>query len=143
MGPASGLIGDYDMLTLSGQIGFKIGKTPIALFGETVCNLKDRGAGSQDFGWEVGVRVNKIKQKGDWAFMCNYAEVEQHAVPWPIGDFDKGGSNYRGTTTEVSYGLFDNTTLYGRVFCMDRIRRIPGAMGTDNIVGQIDLEVTF
>jgi hypothetical protein len=137
------LLDDYDLLSLAGELGFKVGEVPCSVFAEWVQNMEAQGGGGRNTAWKVGLRVNKVKQKRDLAFQLDWSDVEQDGVAYVVGDSDHGYSNYRGPTASLSYGLFNNTVLTATVYCMDSVANDADTFANDFLKGQIDVTVKF
>ncbi len=130
---------DFDVVVADAVLGFKGSELPCAVFGQYIKNTESTCGNDDDSAWAAGVRAGEIKQKGDWAATVQYAHVEQDAIVAGFGDADSNFSNYKGTIGEISYGLFDNTKVSGKIFCLDKLD------GEDNsiITTQLDLTVKF
>lgn len=136
-GASKHLAADFRIADLGAEVAFKAGNVPCAAFGNYVRNFG--ASGGSDTGWKAGFRINKVKQKGDWAFQADYANVERDAVIAYFGESEHYYSNYRGPSARISYGLLNNTTLSGTVYWLDRV-----SGGDDSILlSQIDLTVKF
>jgi len=138
-GGANRIVEDFDVIVADAELGFKVGEIPCAVFGQYIQNRNTSHGNSEDEAWAGGVRVNEIKQKGDWAAQVHYARVERDAIIAGFGDDDCYFSNYRGTIGKVSYGLFDHTEVSGKVFCLDKLTG-----DSDSIIKtQLDMTVKF
>jgi len=133
------IVEDFDMIVADAELGFKVNEIPCSVFGQYIKNTKTSRGNSEDEAWAAGIRANEIKQKGDWAAQVHYARVERDAVISAFGDGDCYGSNYRGTIGKLSYGLFDNTEVSGKIFCLDKL-----IGDSDSIIKtQFDMVVKF
>ncbi len=102
---------DYNMVELFGEVSTKVGRLPLAVFGNWVNNVAS--GVDQDTAWLAGVIVNKTKKPGDWAFSYDYRDIEADAVlgVFNDGDFNGGGTDARGHRFGLNYMVLENTVL--------------------------------
>ncbi|MDM8561075.1 putative porin [Candidatus Parabeggiatoa sp. HSG14] len=125
---------DYNEWELFGDINFKVGNMPIALFADYVLNTGIDDTVDNDTGYLVGFKVGKVKEVGSWAFRYNYRRIESDAAfgLFTNSDFAGGGTDGKGHGFKVSYqiakkwqfivigfindnGLNDNSQDYNRL----------------------------
>jgi len=108
---ANGLyINDYELLELFVEGSHKFDGFPVSAMFDFVNNT---AADSLDTGWLAGIRINKAKDPGSWAFRYIYREVEKDAVigTFTDSDFRGGGTDAKGHEIGGSYQLAKNSTL--------------------------------
>jgi hypothetical protein len=108
---ANGLyLNKYELLELSAEGNHKLDKIPVTAMFDFVTNT---AADSLDTGWLVGIRINKTKDPGSWAFRYIYRELEKDAVVgiFTDSDFRGGGTDAKGHEIGGSYQLAKNSTL--------------------------------
>ena len=138
-GGANRIAEDFDIVAIDAELGFKLNDLPCSVFGQYLNNTGTSRGNHEDSAWVAGVRVNKIKQKGDWAASLKYHEVERDAVIAGFAEWDPFLVNYRGTTGKLTYRVFDNTDLSGKVYCIDSMTG-----DSDSVVrSQVDVTVKF
>jgi hypothetical protein len=98
---------DYDIFEAFGEYGFKVGKMPVAVFGDYAKNTLVHSKGK---GWLVGFKLNKAKEPGSWEFGYNYRDLEADAVlgAFSDSDFIGGGTDGKGHEVGVKYQLYKN-----------------------------------
>jgi hypothetical protein len=101
-------VNDYDILEGFAEYGFKIGKLPVAVFGNYVQNTAATTSG--DTGWLTGFKLNKAKEPGSWEFGYNYRKTEEDAVVGVFSDSDfiDGGTDGKGHQFGLKYQLAEN-----------------------------------
>lgn len=93
---------DYDLLEFFAELGTDYQGMPISVFASWVNNT----AGvhdDEDTGYLVGLRVNKTKNPGDWAFLYNFRDVDPDSVVGVMTDSDFNDGDTGGTGHE--FGL--------------------------------------
>ena len=98
---------DYNLIEAFGEYAFKMSDTPISVYSRYVNNT---AAKSQDTGYLIGFKYNKIKDPGTWEFGYNYRDVEADAVlgAFTDSDFARGNTNGRGHKFSYKYQLSKN-----------------------------------
>ena len=99
---------DYDLFEAFIEFGTRIGKLPVAVFGNWV---KNTAAGTnEDTGWLIGGSLNKAKDPGSWQFDYNYRNLELDAVVGQFSDSDfvGGGTGGKGHWFSFNYVLAKN-----------------------------------
>ncbi len=101
-------VNDYDILEGFGEYGFKVGKMPVAVFGNYVQNIS--ASTSEDTAWFIGAKYNKAKKPGSWEISYNYRNVEKDAVVGGLcdSDFIGGGTDGKGHVLGFKYQLAKN-----------------------------------
>jgi len=94
-------ITDYNEWELSGDVSFKAGGIPFALFFDYVINI---AAEEDDTGYLVGFKVGKTKAPGSWDFRYNYRELEADAVFGTFSESDFIGGGTDGKGHQLSWG---------------------------------------
>lgn len=135
--------GDFNILQIYNELGFKVKGFPIKLFGDFATNLDDGtpDPDGRNVGYEYGIKVGSAKKKGDWEASYYYAYIEPNAVVGAFADSDFGGgfADKRGSAVKLGYKLTDT------------LKVAASASFTNNVVGaddelrrfQTDLEWIF
>ena len=99
---------DFDLLEAFVEVGTKVGKYPVAVFGDYVVNAGSDA--SNDSGYLVGFTLGKCKDPGSKAFRYNYRRVEANAVVGGINDSDfaDGGTDGQGHELGFDYQVAKN-----------------------------------
>jgi hypothetical protein len=108
---ANGLyLNDYELLEFFIEGNHKFDKIPVIAMFDFVTNT---AADSFHTGWLVGMRINKTKDPGSWAFRYIYREVEKDAMigTFTDSDFRGGGTDARGHEIGGSYQLAKNSAI--------------------------------
>jgi Putative porin len=104
------------------EIGWKIDKLPMRVFGDFAVNLEgdDRAAaafhpnkGDQRYAYQVGLAVGQLKKKRDWQIEALWQHTDQYALDPNLVDSDLFDSrvNMEGVAVDASYGLSDAVFL--------------------------------
>jgi hypothetical protein len=103
-------LNDYELLDLFVEGNHKINDIPLTAMFDYVTNT---AADSLDTGWLAGIRINKVKDPGSWAFRYIYRKLEKDAVvgTFTDSDFRGGGTDARGHEIGGSYQLAKNSTI--------------------------------
>ncbi len=145
------------------EIGWKVGKIPMRIFGDFATNLDadDRataaghsGKGGDRYAYEVGLGLGQLKKKRDWEVRAWWQHTDQYAVDPNLVDSDIFDSrvNLEGVAVKAGYMLadaivFNLTYAYGW--------RVDDSIGTGGIgdiginpldqyqIFQADLSVKF
>jgi len=94
-------INDYNELELFGDVKFKIGGMPLALFADYVVNT---AADDNDTGYFAGFKVGKLNKPGSWDFRYNYHRVESDALFGVFADSNFVGGGTDGKGHELNFG---------------------------------------
>src|SRR5206468_3502081 len=146
------------------EIGWKIGKIPMRIFGDFATNFEadDRATaaghpdkGDQRYAYQIGLGIGKIKQKYDWQLEAFYQHVEQFAVDPNLVDSDLFDSrvNMEGFAFRAGYALSDAVIFNLTYGYGEQIDRDLGTGGTGDAftlnplrkyqIFQADLNVKF
>ena len=104
------------VFNLPWEVGWKIGKLPMHIFGDFAANLEadDRakaaghpGSGDERYAFQVGAGVGQLKNKGDWQIDAYYQRSEQYALDPNIMDDDifDGRLNMQGVVVKAGYAF--------------------------------------
>lgn len=99
----------YNVTSVGLEYGYK-SEIPVTLFAEMATN----GSVSQENKAVIyGIKVNKLKKKGDWMLMVDSRELEKDSTLGALTDSDSfaGGTNGRSLNTSVGYNLDDQVNL--------------------------------
>jgi len=100
------------------EIGWKIGKTPMRIFGDFATNFEadDRasaaghpGKGGDRYAYEIGLGIGQLKKKRDWEVRAWWQHTDQYAVDPNLVDSDIFDSrvNLEGVAVKAGYMLAD------------------------------------
>jgi hypothetical protein len=101
---------------LPAEVGWKIGKLPMRLYGDFATNFEgdDRasaagqpGQGSQRYAYTIGLGIGQLKAKNDWQIDLWYQHAEQFALDPNLIDDDwfNGQLNVHGVGITAAYNL--------------------------------------
>lgn len=131
---------NYDVTSVGLEYGLKT-SIPMVFFAEVANNNR---TSENDSATIYGLKVNKLKKKGDWSFSIDSREVEKDSTVGALTDSDSfgGGTDGRSLNTSIGYGLDDNANLVvsyltGETFISS------GATSVDRNRVQVDLNVKF
>jgi Putative porin len=104
------------------ELGWKIGKLPMHIFGDFAANLEgdDRanaaghpGFGDQRYAFQAGAGVGQLKKKHDWQIDAYYQLSEQYSLDPNLVDDDIFDSrqNMNGVVVKAGYALSDAVSL--------------------------------
>ena len=129
---------DYNLVEAFASYDFKMGETPVSVYGDLVNNVAS--GVSEDTGWLVGCSYGKVKDKGSWALSYNYRDLEADAVVGAFcdSDFIGGGTNGKGHSFGFEYGLAKNFST-GITYLMNE----KGNAQTDYDRLQVDMQLKF
>lgn len=101
---------DYRIHAFSMEIGTSVASVPVSLFGEVVSN--ETGYNYKP-GSIAGLKINKLKDEGSWAFALDRRELEKDAVLGALtdGDAGGGGTNVRGWRSSAQYQFAKNANV--------------------------------
>jgi hypothetical protein len=100
------------------EIGWKIGKLPMRIFGDFAVNLDgdDRAAaaghpdkGDQRYAYQIGLGIGQLKAKHDWQLNAWWQHTEQYSLDPNLVDSDIFDSrvNLQGVGVTAAYNLAD------------------------------------
>jgi len=104
------------------ELGWKIGKLPMHIFGDFAANLEgdDRanaaghpGFGDQRYAFQAGAGVGQLKKKHDWQIDAYYQLSEQYSLDPNLVDDDIFDSrqNMNGVVVKAGYALSDAVSV--------------------------------
>lgn len=104
------------------ELGWKIGKLPMHVFGDFAANLEgdDRanaaghsGYGDQRYAVQAGAGVGQLKKKHDWQVDAYYQLSEQYALDPNLVDDDifDGRQNMEGVVLKAGYAITDAVSV--------------------------------
>lgn len=154
---------DFRVLDLYPEIQFYVGKTPVVLWYNYVNNLAN--VGTEDFkrsggnnihdmdeAWGTGLKVGKLKKKGDWDAHYGYYEIGANAVVAAFNDSDFGGpgttghTNRKGHKLGIGYSLTDSITVNWTGFIVQPLNPSTAVASSSNehvFRSQVDLNFKF
>ncbi|PYJ35683.1 MAG: hypothetical protein DME88_01345 [Verrucomicrobia bacterium] len=100
------------------EIGWKVGKIPMRIFGDFAVNLEadDRaeaaghsGKGGDRYAYQIGLGIGQLKKKHDWEIDAWWQHQDQYALDPNLVDTDVFDSklNLQGVAVRVGYMLSD------------------------------------
>jgi hypothetical protein len=100
------------------EIGWKVGKIPMRIFGDFAVNLEadDRaeaaghsGKGGDRYAYQIGLGIGQLKKKHDWELDAWWQHQDQYALDPNLVDTDVFDSklNLQGVAVRVGYMLSD------------------------------------
>ena len=107
---------------MPGEIGWKLGKIPMRVFGDFAVNFdadeRARAAGHPDNGddryaYEIGAGIGQLKKKHDWEISAWWQHTDQYALDPNLVDSDLFDSrvNLEGVAVRAGYMLADAIVL--------------------------------
>jgi hypothetical protein len=104
------------------ELGWKIGKLPMHIFGDFAANLEGDerakaalhpGFGDQRYAFQGGAGVGQLKKKNDWQVDVYYQLSEQYALDPNLVDDDifDGRQNMQGVVVKAGYALSDAVSV--------------------------------
>ncbi|MGB5505643.1 MAG: putative porin [Sulfurovum sp.] len=107
---------DYHIVEGFGELKFKdvLGK-PFAIAAGVAYNT---AADDNNFGYDIGLKLGKTKEIGDWQVKYSYTDIEEDAVLGAHSDSDNfgGGTAAKGHAIRGQYKFGKNTYLAGTYF---------------------------
>lgn len=114
------------------------GTQPLKVFGHYIQNLEqgsqaeagDDGTGhgrswneDEDAGFSAGAQLGLAKEQGNWEAKYQWYYLESNATPgnFTEGDLGLGFANNRGHQLSLAYKIYDNITLQGSFWSVERI----------------------
>ena len=131
---------DLAIIDVPVELGFKIGKLPVAIFGDFAYNI-DGGTradkaghpnkGGENLAYQAGVSFGTAKKKGDWQIRGYWQHTEAYAVDQNLVDYNifDGRTNMEGFNIEASYLITDGISLLVRYNHGERIDNTLGTPG--------------
>ncbi len=104
------------------ELGWKIGKLPMHIFGDFAANLEaderakaalHPGFGDQRYAFQAGAGVGQLKKKHDWQIDAYYQLSEQYSLDPNLVDDDifDGRQNMEGVVVKAGYALSDAVSV--------------------------------
>ena len=104
------------------ELGWKIGKLPMHIFGDFAANLDGDeraqaalhpGFGDQRYAFQAGAGVGQLKKKHDWQVDVYYQLSEQYALDPNLVDDDifDGRQNMEGVVVKAGYALSEAVSV--------------------------------
>jgi hypothetical protein len=135
---------------LPAEIGWKVGKIPMRLFGDFATNFDadDRataaghsGGGGQRYAYQAGLGIGQLKKKHDWQLEGYWQHQEQFSLDPNLIDSDLFNSqlNQQGVVVTAGYMLAD-AVLFNITYSY--AWRINGSYGTGGQNGDITINPT-
>jgi hypothetical protein len=105
---------DYQLITASLDLQFKVFELPLSLYGEYVEN---DDADDYETGYIAGVKLGKAKKRGTWQLQYQYEDLEADAVFGLVtdSDFAGGGTDGKGHRIAAKYAI-DNHWSVGATY---------------------------
>lgn len=96
-------------------------------------------------GYQVGVRLGQVKNKGDWSVFGFYQHLEQEAVisSFTSSEFGTAGTNVEGPGVGVDYQLLGPITLSAKGYFTNYLRRPAGSNNSTLSRVQLDALLRF
>lgn len=110
---------DFEVIELFNELTFyPAGATPVNVFFDIVGNPADRSVAAsidgENLAWASGIKVGRVKKKGDWELSYVYKRIEANSVVGAFTDSDFGATGHadkRGSVIKAGYGVTDNLQL--------------------------------
>jgi hypothetical protein len=156
---------DFRVLDIYPEIQFYVNRAPVTLWYDYAKNLANVGTEDitqsrgndihdQDTGWGFGLKIGKVKKKGDWDLNYGYYEIGTNAVVAAFNDSDFGGPGQNGFTNRkghklgIGYQLTDNIVVNWTGFVVRPLNPNPSSIvanSTNEKVfrSQLDLNYKF
>lgn len=105
---------DFRVLDIYPEVTFYIRDTPVMLWYDYVLNTGNVGTEDiaqslgndihdTDTAWGLGLKIGKVKKKGDWETFYGYYEIGANSVPAAFNDNDFGGPGGTGHTNRQGH----------------------------------------
>lgn len=139
------LLNDYNVLDVTGHLGFKAGGLPIALMGDylfNTANPKDAlGRETDDAAYHVGVIVGKAADAETWeaAYFHKVMGTDATVADLADADFGAGGTDRRGDIVWLAYSPTKYLQAKAKFFNTEKLS--PGQDDVRRL--QADLVVKF
>ncbi|AKF24018.1 hypothetical protein YH65_00285 [Sulfurovum lithotrophicum] len=109
-------VNDYHIVEGFGELQFKdLFGMPFKVAAGVVYNF---GADDNNFGYDLGVQLGKVKHVGDWQVKYSYTDIEEDATFGAYSDSDNfgGGTAAKGSAIRAKYKMGKNLYLAGNFF---------------------------
>jgi len=134
---------DFQVVDLFAQAGFEFANLPFNIWGDWIRN---GDANDHDTGYQVGIQLGKVSEKGSWQFRYFYEDIEPDATLALLtnSDFGGGGTDSKGSVFSGGYALNDQASVimsYYRVEKQDSFGFTNGGEPYD--VDSLRVDVSF
>ena len=112
---------------------------PLSLYADYVNNTD---ADELNTGYLAGVRLGKVKKRGDWQIQYQYEDLDANATLGVItnSDFAGGGTDNKGSSVSAAYGV-DDKWYVATTYYFDNTRGVK--LGKDASYDRIQLDTGF
>lgn len=130
---------DYTVYNASLALGLTAFDMPLRLYADYV---KNTDADDLNTGYLAGVRLGKVKKKGDWQIQYQYEDLDANATLGVItnSDFAGGGTDNKGSSVSAAYGV-DDKWYVATTYYFDNTRGVK--LGKDASYERIQLDTGF
>ena len=130
---------DYTVYNASLALGLTAFDMPLSLYADYV---KNTDADELNTGYLAGVRLGKVKKKGDWQIQYQYEDLDANATLGVItnSDFAGGGTDNKGSSVSAAYGV-DDKWYVATTYYFDNTRGVK--LGKDASYDRIQLDTGF
>lgn len=130
---------DYTVYNASLALGLTAFDMPLSLYADYVNNTD---ADELNTGYLAGVRLGKVKKKGDWQIQYQYEDLDANATLGVItnSDFAGGGTDNKGSSFSAAYGV-DDKWYVATTYYFDNTRGVK--LGKDASYDRIQLDTGF
>ena len=130
---------DYTVYNASLALGLTAFDVPLSLYADYVNNTD---ADELNTGYLAGVRLGKVKKKGDWQIQYQYEDLDANATLGVItnSDFAGGGTDNKGSSVSAAYGV-DDKWYVATTYYFDNTRGVK--LGKDASYDRIQLDTGF
>ena len=130
---------DYTVYNASLALGLMAFDMPLSLYADYV---KNTDADDLNTGYLAGVRLGKVKKKGDWQIQYQYEDLDANATLGVItnSDFAGGGTDNKGSSVSAAYGV-DDKWYVATTYYFDNTRGVK--LGKDASYDRIQLDTGF
>ncbi len=102
----------YNLTAVGLEVGTKVSEMPLTVFAESSTNGAENVSNNKT-ATTFGIKLNKLKDKGTWAFSVDTREIQKDATPGVLTDGDSGAaSNLSMLRARIGYQLGDNSNIY-------------------------------
>ncbi len=133
--------GDFHVLDTGLEFKGKVVGVPVSFYGNYARNLAKSDATTA---YLLGLRFNRLKEKGDWTVAYDYRSLQRDAVIGAFADGDSfgGGTNGRGHRLGAAYQFGVNWNLAATGF-LGKSGIYTGQTSLKRNRAQLDLNVKF
>ena len=130
---------DYTVYNASLALALTAFDMPLSLYADYV---KNTDADELNTGYLAGVRLGKVKKKGDWQVQYQYEDLDANATLGVItnSDFAGGGTDNKGSSFSAAYGV-DDKWYVATTYYFDNTRGVK--LGDDVSYDRIQLDTGF